>query len=106
LNGKLAKAPKFDTVEGFEKEKNGLFPIHMHIDQRGLVWINLDASETPSIPWETRLEGSDNRDRLAPFNMDEYVYDHTWTFESNYNWKAAADNYNEVGSPPTLFMRR
>ncbi|KAK4946030.1 hypothetical protein LTR10_014832 [Elasticomyces elasticus] len=101
LNGKLAKAPKFDTVEGFDKEQNGLFPVHIRVDARGLIWVNLEASETPSIAWEARLEGSDNRPRLAPFNMDEYVYDHTWSFESNYNWKAAADNYNECYHCPT-----
>jgi phenylpropionate dioxygenase-like ring-hydroxylating dioxygenase large terminal subunit len=104
LNGKLAKAPKFDNVEGFEKEENGLFPIHVKIDSRGIVWVNLEASETPSIPWETRLSSSDSRPRLAEVNMDDYVYDHSWTIEGKYNWKAAADNYNEVcvTSPTTL----
>ncbi len=96
LNGKLAKAPKFDNVEGFEKEQNGLFPIHVRIDSRGIIWVNLEASETPSIPWETRLRDCDSRPRLAEINMDDYVYDHSWTIEGDYNWKAAADNYNEV----------
>ncbi|EXJ55212.1 hypothetical protein A1O7_08138 [Cladophialophora yegresii CBS 114405] len=101
LNGKLAKAPKFDGVEDFEKEKNGLFPIHVRIDARGIIWVNLEASEVPSIPWEMRLQGSDRRSRLAIFNMDDYVYDHSWSIQGNYNWKAAADNYNECYHCPT-----
>lgn len=68
----------------------------MRIDARGIIWVNLEASETPSIPWENKLEGSDKRDRLEQFNMDDYVHDHDWRLEGRYNWKAAADNYNEV----------
>ncbi|KIW19512.1 hypothetical protein PV08_00084 [Exophiala spinifera] len=101
LNGKLAKAPKYENVEGFEKDENNLFPIHVRIDDRGIVWINLDAADTPRIPWETHLKGCDERPRLAKFNMDDYVYDHTWVMEGNYNWKAAADNYNECYHCPT-----
>ncbi|KAK5196860.1 hypothetical protein LTR99_000782 [Exophiala xenobiotica] len=95
LDGRLAKAPRFDEVPTFDKTKNGLFPIHVHIDQRGFVWVNLESSETPSVSWESRFAGSDTRDRLAEFNMDEYVFDHAWSMEGKYNWKACVDNYNE-----------
>ncbi len=99
LDGRLAKAPRFDDVEGLDKTKNGLFPIHVHIDARGFVWVNLESSETPSVSWESRFAGSDTRDRLAEFNMDEYVFDHAWSMEGKYNWKACVDNYNEVCVP-------
>ncbi|KAJ9616571.1 hypothetical protein H2200_000290 [Cladophialophora chaetospira] len=102
LDGKLAKAPGVqDRVETFEKEKNGLFPIHVHIDQRGFIWVNLENSETPSVSWESMFQGSDMRPRLEPFNMDEYVFDHAWSMEGEYNWKACADNYNECYHCPT-----
>jgi phenylpropionate dioxygenase-like ring-hydroxylating dioxygenase large terminal subunit len=48
LKGNLAKAPRFDTVEGFDKSQHSLLPIHVHIDQNGFVWINLQAG-TPDI---------------------------------------------------------
>jgi hypothetical protein len=96
LNGKLAKAPLYDTVKGFEKENNGLFPIHVRIDRRGFVWVNLEATETPSIKWESRFEASDTHPRLEEFNMEDYVFDHAWNMNGEYNWKACVDNYNEV----------
>jgi phenylpropionate dioxygenase-like ring-hydroxylating dioxygenase large terminal subunit len=100
----LAKAPRFDEVPEFDKSKNGLFPVHVHIDQRGFVWVNLESSETPSVSWESRFAGSDTRDRLAEFNMDEYVFDHAWSMEGKYNWKACVDNYNEVCVPQPAFL--
>lgn len=29
--------------------------------------------------------------------MDDFTFDHAWELEGDYNWKAMADNYNEVG---------
>ncbi|KAG9617524.1 ISP domain-containing protein, partial [Aureobasidium melanogenum] len=37
LNGKLAKAPSYQELEGFDKEANGLLPIHVHVDRNGFV---------------------------------------------------------------------
>ncbi|KAB8272900.1 Rieske [2Fe-2S] iron-sulfur domain-containing protein [Aspergillus minisclerotigenes] len=70
LNGKLPKAPHFDGVFGSEKEDNGLFSIHVHVEQRGL-------------------------GRLQDFNMTEYKFDHAWDMVGSYNWKTLVDNYNE-----------
>ncbi|KAF7623920.1 Rieske 2Fe-2S family protein [Aspergillus flavus] len=95
LNGKLAKAPRFDDVSGFDKEDNGLFSIHVHVDQRGLVWVNLDAKETPTTPWNEDFLGADTQGRLQDFNMTEYKFDHAWDMVGNYNWKTLVDNYNE-----------
>ncbi|RAQ50964.1 Rieske 2Fe-2S family protein [Aspergillus flavus] len=95
LNGKLAKAPRFDGVSGFDKEDNGLFSIHVHVDQRGLVWVNLDAKETPTTPWNEDFLGADTQGRLQDFNMTEYKFDHAWDMVGNYNWKTLVDNYNE-----------
>jgi phenylpropionate dioxygenase-like ring-hydroxylating dioxygenase large terminal subunit len=77
LNGKLAKAPLYDSVETFEKEKNGLFPINAHVDQRGFIWVNLDSSEAPSVSWDSQFKDSDTHPRLEQFNMDDYIFDHT-----------------------------
>lgn len=87
LNGKLAKAPYYQDFDDFEKERNGLFPVHVHVDRLGFVWVNLEAAETPSVSWEEQLLGADTQKRLQGFNMKEYVFNHEWSLNGNYNWK-------------------
>lgn len=94
-NGKLAKAPGYDQVEGFDKDQNGLYPIHVHVDKLGFVWINLDAKKVPEISWQEDFEGIDEQERYKEYNFPDYVWDHDWNMESAYNWKLSADNYNE-----------
>ncbi|CAG9989408.1 unnamed protein product [Clonostachys byssicola] len=94
LSGNLAKAPKFEEVDDFRKEDYSLFSIHTHIDKLGLIWVNFDASETP-IPWEELNGGTDEQPRFEDFNLDEYVYERTWTTNGSYNWKLVGENYNE-----------
>lgn len=95
LNGKLAKAPGYQDVDGFDKSKNGLFPIHVHIDSNGFIWVNLDAGEKPEIAWEDDFKDIDLQARFKDFDFGNYVFDHTWEMEGAYNWKILADNYNE-----------
>lgn len=95
INGKLAKAPGYDTVQGFNKEHNGLFPIHVRIDKLGFVWINMDGKKTPEVPWEEDFAGVDTQKRYEQFNFDDYEFDHIWSMDGDYNWKILADNYNE-----------
>jgi phenylpropionate dioxygenase-like ring-hydroxylating dioxygenase large terminal subunit len=66
LNGKLAKAPRFDTVEGFDKSKQSLLPVNVHVDKFGFVWANLQAGE-PDISWEKSNEGVD--EEMVRFSM-------------------------------------
>ncbi|KAL4816186.1 Rieske [2Fe-2S] iron-sulfur domain-containing protein [Aspergillus spinulosporus] len=101
LNGKLAKAPRYQELDGFDKEKNGLFPIHVHIDKLGFIWVNLDAAETPSVRWEDDFAGVDEQPRLKPFVFSQYRFDHAWDMMGDYNWKTLADNYNECYHCPT-----
>ncbi|WQF88075.1 Putative aromatic-ring-hydroxylating dioxygenase, alpha subunit, rieske [2Fe-2S] iron-sulfur [Colletotrichum destructivum] len=101
LKGNLAKAPRFDTVPTFEKSENGLLPIHTHVDNLGFIWVNLEAGEKPSIAWHADL-AADAQPRYAVHNlMRDYHFDHTWTMDGDYNWKALADNYNECYHCPT-----
>lgn len=95
LSGNLAKAPGYQDMEGFDKSKNNLLPIHVHIDKNGFVWVNLDAGDTPEIPWKQDFEGVDEQPRFEHYSLDDYVFDHTWEMEGEYNWKILADNYNE-----------
>ena len=78
-----------------DKSKNGLFPIHVHIDRQGFIWVNLDGSETPEIAWEDDFAGIDQQERYEQFNFDDYEFDHVWQMDGTYNWKILADNYNE-----------
>ncbi|KAK7223097.1 hypothetical protein V2G26_011100 [Clonostachys chloroleuca] len=95
LSGKLAKAPRFETMPDFDKEGNSLFKIHVHVDSRGFVWVNLDAEDKPSVPWAQDFDGTDRQPRLNIFNMDDFKFDHAWDMKGDYNWKTLIDNYNE-----------
>lgn len=95
LNGKLAKAPGYQELEGFDPAKNGLLRIHTHVDDKGFIWINMDAKEKPEIAWTDDFEGVDVQPRFEYYNWEEYQFDHTWEMEGEYNWKILADNYNE-----------
>ncbi|KAE8348973.1 Rieske [2Fe-2S] iron-sulfur domain-containing protein [Aspergillus coremiiformis] len=95
LNGKLAKAPGYQELEGFDQDKNGLFQIHVHVDNNGFIWVNLDAKEQPDIAWEDDFNKIDMLQRFDGINWHDYQFDHTWEMEGEYNWKILADNYNE-----------
>lgn len=95
LNGKLAKAPGYQDIPGFDKSENGLLAIHTRVDVNGFIWVNLDAAAEPEIPWEQDFEGVDQQERFKHFDFSNYDFDHVWNIEAEYNWKIAADNYNE-----------
>ena len=95
LNGKLAKAPGYQELQGFDKEKNGLFPIHIHLDALGFVWVNFDSKPEPEVKWEDDFANVDTQKRYEIYNMDDYEFDHFWQMTGEYNWKILADNYNE-----------
>lgn len=99
--GNLAKAPRFDTVDGFDKSQHSLLPIHVHIDKAGFVWVNLDAGENP-VNWSDEYGEVDQSERIRAFDFaKEFTYDHTWEMDVNANWKAVIDNYNECYHCPT-----
>lgn len=105
LKGNLAKAPRFDTVEGFDKSQHGLLPIHVHVDKTGFVWVNLEATnpgEGPSVTWEEQLQGVDQSERMNKFDFaEEFDYDHEWDMDVDANWKGLIENYNECYHCPT-----
>jgi len=95
LDGRLAKAPGYQNLDGFDKSQNGLLPIHVHVDHNGFIWVNLDGDEKPKVSWAEGFEGVDLQKRYGGYNFDDYEFDHSWAIEAPYNWKIAADNYNE-----------
>ncbi|KAJ5674712.1 uncharacterized protein N7477_004646 [Penicillium maclennaniae] len=71
LNGKMAKVPGYQDVDGFDKEQNGLFRIHVKVDINGFIW-----------------------ERYKAYNFDDYDLNHTYELDGHYNWKILADNFN------------
>lgn len=104
MNGNLAKAPRFDQVEGFKKEDYKLYKVHTHIDDLGFLWVNLDSAEKPTFSWEEQFGGVDKQPRLKNFDMSNYEYDHTWSMEGKFNWKTLIENYNEVCGPVLILQ--
>ena len=103
LKGNLAKAPKFDTVESFDKKDYSLFRVHLKIDKRGFLWVNLDSKDIPAVKWEDSFQAVDEQPRLGVFDMSKYQYDHSWNIKGDYNWKTLIDNYNEVSTRLATF---
>jgi phenylpropionate dioxygenase-like ring-hydroxylating dioxygenase large terminal subunit len=101
LNGKLAKAPGYQELDGYDKEQNGLFHIHVKVDINGFIWVNLDANEVPEVPWEEHFLDVDKQERYKAYNFDDYDLDHSYELDGHYNWKILADNFNECYHCPT-----
>jgi phenylpropionate dioxygenase-like ring-hydroxylating dioxygenase large terminal subunit len=101
LNGKLAKAPGYQQLDGFKKEQNDLFRIHVKVDINGFIWVNMDANEVPEVPWEEHFKDVDRQDRYKGYDFNDYDLDHTYEMNGNYNWKILADNFNECYHCPT-----
>lgn len=102
LKGNLAKAPGYQEVPGFDKTQNSLLPIHVHVDHNGFIWINMDVrADKPEIAWVDDFAGIDTQDRFKHYTFGDYVFDHQWEMEGDWNWKILADNYNECYHCPT-----
>ncbi|CAG8882774.1 unnamed protein product [Penicillium egyptiacum] len=95
LKGNLAKAPRFETVPDFDKTQHSLFPIHVHIDKAGFVWVNLQAGDA-DVKWTDDYKKVDEEPRMQDFDFAaEFKFDHYWEMELDANWKCLIENYNE-----------
>lgn len=75
-----------------------MFPVHVHVDRNGFVYVNLDAASPPDVTWNDQFGSMDLEPRFnqSAIDWDNVEYDHTWTEEGAYNWKLMQENYNEV----------
>lgn len=80
--GRLTKAPEFETVEGFDKSKNSLFEVHTHVDELGLVFVNLDSNEVDGLDGE-------NLRKMEAWKLKDSVKVGDWKHEMTLNWKLA-----------------
>jgi len=95
LKGNLSKAPRFDTVEGFDKAQHSLLPVHVFVDSCGFVWVNLQAGE-PEVKWTDDFDGVFDQGRMKEFDFSsEFKFDHYWEQHLDANWKGIIENFNE-----------
>ncbi|KAF2622021.1 putative Rieske 2Fe-2S family protein [Macroventuria anomochaeta] len=89
------------NLADFSTPADDVFPIHTRIDRNGFIWINLDATATPEIPFDQCFKDVDIQERYAPIDFKNYDLNHVYTLETEYNWKIASDNFNECYHCPT-----
>jgi phenylpropionate dioxygenase-like ring-hydroxylating dioxygenase large terminal subunit len=120
--GALHKAPQYMALEGFQSEDHGLFKVHTHITSHGFIFVNFDASPTPSVSFADQFgDDFDAKPQVTgekavgdDFNLfpdpSAWEYDHTWhssEVDTKFNWKTFADGFQEcyhcaTGHPTTL----
>lgn len=81
--------------------RDNIFPIHTHTDRNGFIWLNMDASATPEIPFDECFKDVDIQSRYGPINFSNYSLHHIYKLHTTYNWKIASDNFNECYHCPT-----
>jgi len=82
LAGKLRGVPEFDGVDGFDRDANGLVPLHVATWQQ-LVFVYLDPDPPP-------LE-------VAPLVVDNLHFCERREYTLGCNWKVFVDNYLDGG---------
>ncbi|KAL7007345.1 hypothetical protein EMMF5_003184 [Cystobasidiomycetes sp. EMM_F5] len=99
-DGSLVKAPKFETEPGFNKAENGLFPIHVHVNEKGFIFINFSSGKP--VDFTERFGALSEEWSSLP--VQEYEYAYSWEATGKFNWKTLIDGYCEcyhctVGHP-------
>ncbi|KLO05502.1 Rieske [2Fe-2S] domain protein [Schizopora paradoxa] len=90
--GDLVKAPKFQSVEGFDKSKNGLLKVHTHVTSQGFIFLNFDASSNP-VPFEDHFAALPQE--WGTLDEDAYELFYQRQAVGNFNWKTFMDGYQE-----------
>ncbi|EJU00742.1 ISP domain-containing protein [Dacryopinax primogenitus] len=57
LEGGLIRAPQFKDVPNFNKSDQSLWSVHVHITRGGCIFVNLEASEVPSMSFQQFFPG-------------------------------------------------
>ncbi|CUS12153.1 unnamed protein product [Tuber aestivum] len=87
VQGALIKAPWFEGVEGFDKERNGLFEIHGRTTKEGLVFVNLDVSRSAVAHPEDKLNAAAAAAAAALHGGIKTRWVDGWAREGRFNWK-------------------
>ena len=89
LDGQLQGAGHMQSVQGFQKEANGLFPVRVE-SAAGFLWANLDPHAAP-----LRNQLGPFLERVARFPLAELRAGPTHTYTIEANWKLLVENYSE-----------
>ncbi|KAG0637951.1 Rieske [2Fe-2S] iron-sulfur domain-containing protein [Tuber brumale] len=81
VRGALINAPQFGGVEGFDKDRNGLFEIQTRTTKEGFIFVNFDASEHAVVYPEDKLN------TLALHAGTQRRWVDGWTTKGRFNWK-------------------
>ncbi|CAZ85615.1 unnamed protein product [Tuber melanosporum] len=84
VQGALINAPQFEGVEGFDRDRNGLFEIHTRTTKEGFIFVNFDVSDHAVVYPEDKL----NTAALHHAEVQRRWVD-GWTTEGRFNWKVA-----------------
>lgn len=90
LDGSLHKHPKFQDVEGFDKNDFCLNILHIIIWE-GLIFI---ALEYPAVKISDLFSGI--KEKIALINISKYNFYRRVEYKINCNWKVYVDNYLEA----------
>ncbi|CAG9994374.1 unnamed protein product [Clonostachys byssicola] len=91
LNGKLAKAPGYQELPEFQKEKNGLFAVHVRLDSMGFVWVNMDGQDVPEVAWKDEPQSLYPISPPSDVDCSDLQYEYSLQASSACNWKLAMD---------------
>jgi len=91
LDGRLARTPEWDGVEGFDRAANGLVPAHVDAWEK-LVFVHLDRDPPP-----LAREIADVASALAPFAVGSLHFVERREYLLACNWKVFVDNYLDGG---------
>ncbi|KAK7987158.1 ISP domain-containing protein, partial [Apiospora saccharicola] len=80
--GQLVKAPQFADKPGFNFAANGLFRIHLRIDSRRFIFINLATELADAFPWTDVSSPSLQTLNLGPGALE-------WQVELDVGWRVA-----------------
>jgi phenylpropionate dioxygenase-like ring-hydroxylating dioxygenase large terminal subunit len=97
-DGDLTKAPHFDKIQGFDKKLNSLYPIHTHVTDQGLIFVNFDSSENPT-PFHEFYKGLE--EEFREYDFSDYEYHMSYELDGQFNWKTLMDGYMECYHCPT-----
>ncbi len=91
LHGQLRGVPEFEGVENFQREENGLWPVHV-ATWGPLVFVHLGE---PAMSLEEFLHPLGKA--LEPFAIDQLRFYGRQVYDLACNWKVYCDNYLDGG---------
>ncbi|KAH7165178.1 Rieske [2Fe-2S] iron-sulfur domain-containing protein [Dactylonectria macrodidyma] len=91
--GKLTKAPKFDHLPDFDKDRNSLFEIHCKLDEQGFIHVNLSGNtevgnDKPACPDKIGKPA-----KVTSRSHFLYSLEH----KAMFNWKVAVIGHSQGG---------